>query len=123
MFKTAASAARVARSSLLLLAAIALQPIPVRETTEPVAPSQARPAVVFAGPVAPLPVPGPEQESGNGDGRAESDGAVTRGGLPARRGVAVGACTASFCPWRAPDALARAGRRSSPSTAPPVSPA
>lgn len=37
------------------------------------------------------------------------------------RGPSAGPLFVSFCPWRAQDALARAGRSASPSTAPPAS--
>lgn len=57
------------------------------------------------------------------DGDPGADG---RGPVPPRavdaRLESVGGVSGGFCPWRAPDALARAGRVAAPSTAPPVSP-
>jgi len=117
-----ASAARAARLSLLLLSlAGLLQPASAGHAAEPASPWQVGPAALPAGPPPPLPVSGLEQQGGDGDGRASSDPPDPLAGEQGGHATLRGACTAGFCPWRASDALARAGRRSSPSTAPPVS--
>lgn len=118
---TTASTARAVRLLLLLMAVIGLQPASSGQVAEPASPSQVSPAALLAGPPVTLPVPGVEQQSDGGDGRAPSLAHGPFTGEQARRTMASSACTAGFCPWGASDALARAGRRSSPSTAPPPS--
>lgn len=117
----AASTARAARLLLLLAAVVGLQPVPAGQAAAPAYPSQVSPAVLLAGAPAPLPVSSVEQQGVGGDGRAPSPAHDPFAGEQAGRAMAPSACTAGFCPWRASDALARAGRRSSPSTAPPPS--
>lgn len=117
-----ASTARAARLLLLLMAVLGLQPVSTGQAVEPASPSQVSPAALLAGPPVPLPISGIEQQGGDGDGRASSAAQRPFAGEQAGRATASGACTAGFCPWRASDALTRAGRRSSPSTAPPASP-
>lgn len=121
MLHTPASAARSARLLVLLLGFIGIQPVPVGGTAEPVAPTRAQPAAVLSGPAIPLPVSAVDREPGNGDGRAAPAASMLHSGEPGRA-RATSVCAEVFCPWRAVDALARAGRRSSPSTAPPLSP-
>lgn len=116
-----ASTARAARLLLLLLAVIGLQPVSAGPAAEPASPAQVTPAALLAASPVPLPVSGIEQQGGDGDGRAPSVAHGPFAGAPAGRATAPSACAAEFCPWRASDALARAGRRSSPSTAPPAS--
>ncbi|HSM08858.1 MAG TPA: hypothetical protein VLA33_07550 [Gemmatimonadota bacterium] len=119
---TTASTARAARLLLLTLAVVGLQPVSAGQAAEPASPAHVSPAALLAGPPVPLPVSGLEQQGGDGDGRASSAVTDPLGGEHAGRDTAASACTAAFCPWRASDALARAGRRCSPSTAPPASP-
>lgn len=118
---TTAFTVRAARLLLLILAVIGLQPVSTAgQAAEPTSPTHVSPAVLLAGPPVPLPVSGLEQQ--DGDGRAPSSANDPLAGEHAGRDTTAGACTAGFCPWRASDALARAGRRSSPATAPPTSP-
>lgn len=121
MLHTPATAARPARLLVLLMGFIGVQPVPVGAAADPGAPSRAQPAAVLSGPAIPLPVSAVDSEPGNGDGRTDPDASMLHAGEPGRP-AATSACAAVFCPWRAVNALARAGRRSSPSTAPPASP-
>jgi hypothetical protein len=116
-----ASTARAARLLLLLMAVIGLQPVSAGQAASPASPSQVSPAALLAGPPVPLPVPGIDEQGDSGDGRTPSPADGSFAGEQTGRATAPSACTAEFCPWRASDALARAGRRSSPSTAPPAS--
>lgn len=119
---TTASTVRTVRPLLLILAVIGLQPVSAGQAAQPASPTHVSPAALLAGAPVPLPVSGLEQQGGDGDGRAPSSANDPLAGEHAGRDTAASACTAGFCPWRASDALARAGRRSSPSTAPPASP-
>lgn len=114
--------ALAARLLFLLMAVVGLQPVSAAQAAEPASPSHVSPAALLAGPPVPLPVSGIERQGGDGDGRAPSDANAPFAAEQIPRGTAPSACAAGLCPWRASDALARAGRRSSPSTAPPPSP-
>jgi len=116
-----AFATRASRSFLLLLAILGLQVAPAGPVADASAPSQPRLAAAFLLPAAPLPASSVDGERGNGEGRAEPESATIHAGT-LRIAAATGACGSVFCPWRARDALSRAGRRSSPTTAPPLSP-
>ena len=113
--------ARAARLLLLLMAVIGLQPVSAGQSASPAAPSQVSPAALLAGPPVPLPVFGIDQQGDSGDGRTPSLADGPFAGEKTGRATAPSACTVEFCPWSASDALARAGRRSAPSTAPPAS--
>jgi len=115
-----ATSMRTLRSLLFLPAIVGLLVAPAGPVIDTSAPSQPQLAAALLTPATPLPASSVEGESRGGEGRTEP-GATTNplpvGRVESNRGIR----GASSCPWLAFDALARAGRPSSPPTGPPVS--
>lgn len=115
------TAVRTLRSLLLLPAIVGLLVAPAGPVVDPSAPSQPQLAAAFLTPATPLPASSVEGESRGGEGRAEpraTKDPLRVGRVESSHGIQ----DAGSCPWLAFDALARAGRPSSPPTGPPVSP-
>jgi len=105
---------------ILLVAVCALQLGAFGDSARGTAPSEAHLTTS-----APLPPTAPTSDA---IGLERLDGDSGAGGpspaapaAVAAQSESVSAVVVSFCPWRAQDALARAGRFTAPSTAPPVS--
>jgi len=114
-------AVRTLRSLLILPAIVGLLVAPAGPVVDASSPSQPQLAAAFLTPATPLPASSVEGQSGGGEGRAEPG--ATKDPLPVGRMASNrGMRGAGSCPWLASDALARAGRPSSPATGPPVSP-
>lgn len=114
-------AVRAVRSLLLLLVVVGLQVSPAAPAPDASAPSQPRLAAAFLLPAVPLPVSAVDGDRENGEGRNEPR-ASTVAADASRLATGGRAHSGAFCPWRARDALERAGRTSSPPTGPPPSP-
>jgi hypothetical protein len=120
MFLTSRTGSRRLAPLSLLAAVFALQAGAIGDGAGGPAPSETRIATAIPLPTALPTSDGAGFERLDGDAGAGRPSPVTPDAVVIHT-TSAGPLVVSFCPWRARDALARAGRSTSPSTAPPAS--
>lgn len=113
--------ARRWRGPALLATLLALQLVPFGYGASASSPSRMYLSAAITAPAAALPSASVDHERPDGTHGTGRSAPPLRADPPRSVAFTAGRWLAAFCPWRALDALARAGRNGAPTTAPPGS--